>query len=407
MTTLLTRKPLWAALTEKDIRAGQESLSMPLLSVSKKLGIVRYSDLFPDRVVRADDHSHYKVVEPREIVLNKMSAATGAVGYARERGMISPDYAVFETSSDCDFRFITYVLASDWFCKNEVQPRLQGIGVGDSANVRTPRVGIDSYLSARVFLPPLDTQRTIADYLDFETGEIDAMITKMDQLAETLLLRRSAVIEKNTTSRSGSFTRMKFCGDVSLGKTVQGEQKHKDELFVNYVRAASIQLYGLELDDQRMWMTQAELKKYDLLKDDVLIVEGGAGYGRSVVLSEGMPEWGFQNHVIRVRPNRRCEGRFLDYCVKGHYSGGLISLLADGATIPGLSSEKVRDLPVPVCSLEEQRGIVEHLDKVTGRIGAMLAKVASLKGLLIERRAALITDVVTGRKEVARWGTRN
>jgi type I restriction enzyme S subunit len=30
-----------------------------------------------------------------------------------------------------------------------------------------------------------------------------------------------------------------------------------------------------------------------------------------------------------------------------------------------------------------------------------LAKVAELKELLLERRAALITDVVTGRKEVA------
>lgn len=31
----------------------------------------------------------------------------------------------------------------------------------------------------------------------------------------------------------------------------------------------------------------------------------------------------------------------------------------------------------------------------------MLAKVADLQSLLLERRAALITDVVTGKKEVA------
>lgn len=52
-------------------------------------------------------------------------------------------------------------------------------------------------------------------------------------------------------------------------------------------------------------------------------------------------------------------------------------------------------------SLEEQRRIADHLDEVTGKIDAMLAKVAELKSLLIERRAALITDVVTGRKAVA------
>lgn len=47
-----------------------------------------------------------------------------------------------------------------------------------------------------------------------------------------------------------------------------------------------------------------------------------------------------------------------------------------------------------------QRAAVTDLDEVTGRIDAMLAKVAELKALLVERRAALITDVVTGRKKV-------
>lgn len=57
-------------------------------------------------------------------------------------------------------------------------------------------------------------------------------------------------------------------------------------------------------------------------------------------------------------------------------------------------------MPVPP-TLDEQKSIADHLDEVTGKIDAMLAKVAELKSLLTERRAALITDVVTGRKEVA------
>lgn len=51
-------------------------------------------------------------------------------------------------------------------------------------------------------------------------------------------------------------------------------------------------------------------------------------------------------------------------------------------------------------SLEEQQRIADHLDEVTGRIDAMLTKIDELKALLVERRAALITDVVTGRKKI-------
>lgn len=64
----------------------------------------------------------------------------------------------------------------------------------------------------------------------------------------------------------------------------------------------------------------------------------------------------------------------------------------------------VRDLfvlTIPLPSSDEQCSVVKKLDEATARVDAMLAKVADLKALLLERRAALITDVVTGRKEVA------
>lgn len=51
-------------------------------------------------------------------------------------------------------------------------------------------------------------------------------------------------------------------------------------------------------------------------------------------------------------------------------------------------------------SLKEQRRIADHLDEVTGKSDAMLATIDELKALLVERRAALITDVVTGRKKM-------
>lgn len=56
---------------------------------------------------------------------------------------------------------------------------------------------------------------------------------------------------------------------------------------------------------------------------------------------------------------------------------------------------------MPVNTLDEQIKIADQLDEAAARVDAMLAKVTDLKALLLERRAALITDVVTGRKEVA------
>lgn len=329
--------------------------------------------------------------EKGDVLFGKLRPYLAKYWLADREGVAGGDIHVYRPRKGVDSRYLAYIVGSRNFIR---------YAVAASKGVKMPRIEWMSLRQYGVNRYDERTQHEIADYLDCEIGEIDAMLAKLEALDESLNLRRASVVERETIARSGSLTRLKFCADISLGKTFQGVRKSDHETLVNYVRAASIQPSCLELDDQRMWMTREEQRKYDLRKGDVLVVEGGAGFGRSTYLAEDMLGWGFQNHVIRVRPDRNHDGRFLNYCVKGHYSSGLIGLLADGATIPGLSSDKAKNLPIPDMSLEEQQRIADHLDEVTGRIDAMLATIDELKALLVERRAALITDVVTGRKKV-------
>lgn len=377
--------------TESDERNGSNPVGK-LLSISEYRGVE--INTRTDGQKASLDISKYRVVRPKQLAANMMWLNHGGIGVSSLTGYISPDYKVFHISDSFEPRYVHHLFRS---------PRYVGYFAAIATGVRpnAQRVTKTVLDATPVPLPSLAEQARIADYLDRETREIDAMLSRMNELVASLRERKAGVIQRETVDRDCVFTRLKFRADVSLGKTVQGSQKQDDESFVNYVRAASIQHHGLELDDQRMWMTDDELAKYDLRTDDVLIVEGGAGYGRSVVLEADMPGWGFQNHVIRVRPRSDADGRFLDYCVKAHYSAGLIDVMVDGATIPALSSEKARELPIPDLDLDEQIKIADQLDEATARVDAMLAKVADLKALLVERRAALITDVVTGRKEVA------
>ena len=382
--------PFWSLFyRDKQIGFPEEEL----LSVYREYGVIRKEDRDDNHNRAGDDLASYQLVEPGDLVLNKMKTWQGALGISGYRGIVSPAYFVYKSRNSESSEFLHYALRSRYYVTQYAS---------FSKGVRPSQWDLQpEYLSMmRVLLPPLSTQQSIVKFLAQEIGEIDAMLAKLEALDESLNLRRASVVEWETIARSRGVTRLKFCADISLGKTFQGVRKSDHETLVNYVRAASIQSHGLELDDQRMWMTREEQRKYDLKKGDVLVVEGGAGFGRSVYLAQDMPGWGFQNHVIRARPDQHHDGRFLNYCVKGHYSSGLIGLLADGATIPGLSSDKAKNLPIPDMSLEEQQRIADHLDEVTGRIDAMLATIDELKALLVERRAALITDVVTGRKKV-------
>lgn len=255
--------------------------------------------------------------------------------------------------------------------------------------------------SIQTSIPPIDTQRRIADYLDTETAQIDAMMAKLDGQVELLRERRGAVLGHVMDQSGLPTTTIGKVAEVTLGKAKNARAETEGAMKFPYIRAANIQPHGVFFEEwKEMPFSKSELERYSLKEDDVLVVEGGAGFGRSLTLKQDLPETGFQNHVLRVRAREDYIGQFIDYTVRYHLASGLIELMSVGATIPGLSSEKARALPIAHVSLDEQRRIVAELDEKTARIDTMITKCEELKTLLQERRAALITAVVTGQKEV-------
>jgi type I restriction enzyme S subunit len=62
----------------------------------------------------------------------------------------------------------------------------------------------------------------------------------------------------------------------------------------------------------------------------------------------------------------------------------------------------VKEAPVPLPPLSEQRAIVAHLDAATAQFDALTAEVERALALLQERRTALISAAVTGQIDVRR-----
>ncbi len=58
---------------------------------------------------------------------------------------------------------------------------------------------LPSILNIRVQLPPLDTQRRIARFLDEKTARIDGLIEKKRELLDQLAEKRQAIITRAVT----------------------------------------------------------------------------------------------------------------------------------------------------------------------------------------------------------------
>jgi type I restriction enzyme S subunit len=268
-----------------------------------------------------------------------------------------------------------------------------------------------SYFDERFPFPPVNEQRRIADFLDRETAQIDALVAKQEQLIAGLRERRFSAIASETLRGSDPvhvstdialpFAALGHGYSVALGKMLDAARNAKStEQVLPYIRAANIQDDGLHLDDvNSMPFSAAEARTLDLRAGDVLVVEGGA-VGTSTVLTYTMPGWSFQKTVNRLRPTGDWDSRFISYVLRTYRDIGVIDVACNKSTIPHLTAEKLRALRVPAPPAGEQRRIADHLDEQTAKIDALIAKAEEFIALARERRAALITEAVTGRIDV-------
>lgn len=93
--------------------------------------------------------------------------------------------------------------------------------------------------------------------------------------------------------------------------------------------------------------------------------------------------------------NKNINNKYFAYCIHGCQSPLLTGWRQQGATVESLNTEKIKTSLVSLPPLFEQKLIVAYLDRETAKIDALIAKKQELIERLKEKRAALITRVVT------------
>ncbi len=193
---------------------------------------------------------------------------------------------------------------------------------------------------------------------------------------------------------SWTVTLLKRGYEVVLGKMLQPEAKRDDDEFLPYLRAANIQVSGVDISDvKKMWFGVDEKKSLLLRRGDLLVSEGG-DVGRSAIwdLDE---ECYFQNSINRIRSISGNDTRFLYFWMITIKGNGYVDVLCNKSTIAHFTAEKVAAVPLPIPSIHEQTQIARFLDHETARIDALIEEQQRLIELLKEKRQAVISHAVT------------
>ena len=312
-----------------------------------------------------------------------------------------------------DARYLYWLL-------NDSKSYLDSISTGSTfAAVTAANVG-----SISVPLTDLPEQEKIADYLDVQTAKIDALIGKQEQLIETLAERRQAVISLAVTKGIDPNAPMKDSGSLwfptipdhwelvpcsAAAVLIQtgpfGSQLHSDE----YISGGTPVINPSHIVDGRIVPDDAitvndvrgqELARHRLRDGDIVAARRG-DLGRSAVVRGKSVGYlcGTGALIIRLKPEAYVPGYFQLIFSSGANRAALTERSV-GATMDNLNADIVSRLRLPRPPVDEQSGILDHLDPATSKIDALSAKAREMIEVLRERRQALVSAAVTGKIDV-------
>lgn len=381
-------------ISEYDVRS-TENTRYPLMSVSQYLGVVPRSELKGDEG-RAESTENYKTSKPGQIVLNRMSAANGALGLATEHGLVSPDYAVLQPSNFVEPKYLYYLMKSDWFT-GQMVARLKGIGAGgESASVRTPRINISDLGDIDVNLPPIEEQRRIADYLDGKLNAIDGIQQKRSRQILALKEASQSLTLDWVPNKINNIFVEKF--ESNTGINIRAKYLFQ-EFKVSDVDAplASATMDGVLLREEMstdVWNPQDSTQSYKLVEPGDFVINLRSfqhGFSYSEVRGKVSPAY----TVFRLRHEllSKYSSSYFSYLFQSKQFIGQLEAISvgirQGRNIP---YEDFANLLIPIPNTDLQIEIEKQQLRNSARVALLMKSAAPLT----ELRQSLITSVVTG-----------
>ena len=316
-------------------------------------------------------------------VIISCRAPVGYVGRVTAPSAFNQGCKVILTGQE--HRYVAYVLAAS-------QGNLQILANGTTFS----EISSTSLANYAVPLPPVDVQQRIADYLDRETTEIDAAVADLDRYVALLELRARTLI-KQQLSGDHPQVKMGLLADAIIGITYSPNDV-VEEGGTKVYRSGNVQ--DSRINRQNMLAVNVEIPPHlRFQEDDILMCSrnGSANLvGKNAIVG---PEdlrhtWGAFMTVIRSDLNR-----YLFWFFRSPQFDAYRGLFST-STINQLTTGILNRIPVPLPPRGRRDEIVKALELEVEQIDALIAESTKLRNLLLKRRSVLITEVVTGRKQV-------
>lgn len=283
-------------------------------------------------------------------------------------------------------------------------------------------VGMKAFEKAIIPMPSIEEQKTIADFLDEKCADVDEIISAKEKTNELLKERRQSIITEAVTKGLNPNAEMKdsgidWIGEISFSKNVVRLKHYLENQMqyganesgtsdangnIRYIRITDINNdSSLKDNEDNKYLTIEQAESYILKDGDVLFARSGATVGKSFIYKESYGKCAFAGYLIKAECNRtKLLPKYLFYYTSTSTYESWKNMIFIQATIQNIGADKYQEMPLIMTSIEEQKEIVDYLDKKCEEIDKLIESNNKTIEKLQEYRKSLIYEAVTGKIEV-------
>jgi type I restriction enzyme S subunit len=309
-------------------------------------------------------------------IYSRLFAFEGAYGLVPEEfdgWFVSNEYPMFE----CDKSRIVPAYLAIYFKRPSVWNDVAQLSTG--MGHRRRRIQPRHFLTHNLPLPPLDEQRRLVARIDELVGKIREAQALGEKARSERGLLISGLIDsvfRDAVARYGGYLLGDACLLITDGDhlTPTFSDEGVKFIFVGNVSSRYLHFIGCKFVDESYYQALSPSRKPK--RGDVLYTAVGATLGVPALVDTDEP-FCFQRHVALIRPDTsKTEPRYLWHLLQSRTVFDRAWSTTTGSAQPTIPLKAIRDLPMPLPPIAEQRRFVDYLDQLQGRLGA-LAEVQS------------------------------
>ena len=362
----------------------------------------------------------YQSVRVGDLLVHAMDGFAGAIGVSDSNGKCSPVCSVC-VAVNPDQIYMPYYgyLVRQLAVTDFISSLAKGI------RERSTEFRYSEFSALDLVVPTLEEQTKIANFLDFETAQIDTLIEKQQTLIQLLKEKRQAVISHAVTKGLNPDAQMKdsgvewvetipehwkayklgYCASVGNGATPSRDNLNfwKDGS-ISWLNSSKINDVIIHEADQFITpLAKLKTSVHPVQKNDILMAITGEGQTRGRVAICKLDAT-INQHLACIRiTNEELGYEYLYYWLNSNYERIRFESSGAGSTKGAITCGNITSYPVLIPPKKEQQEIVEYLKEKNEVFDTLMNSAEQAIQLMQERRTALISAAVTGKIDVRGW----